>query len=150
MSPAKPFDIAKRMVWESYQDVKRSGGGTGVDGQRMEDFEKDLKNNLYKIWNRMCSGSYFPSPVLRVEIPKTDGGVRALGIPTITDRIAQAVVKRHLEPLVEPHFHEDSYGYRPWTLSPWMLWPAHDSGAGEIAGCWTWTSSSSLTALTMA
>ena len=113
MSTAKPFDIAKRMVWDSYLDVKRSGGGPGVDGQNMEEFEKDLKNNLYKIWNRMCSGSYFPSPVLRVEIPKAGGGVRALGIPTVSDRIAQAVAKRYLEPLLEPHFHEDSYGYRP-------------------------------------
>jgi len=117
------------MVWDSYLDVKRSGGGPGVDGQRMEDFEKDLKNNLYKIWNRMCSGSYFPSPVLRVEIPKAGGGVRALGIPTITDRIAQAVAKRHLEPLVEPHFHEDSYGYRPGRS-------ALDAVASARQRCW--------------
>lgn len=129
MSTAKPFDIAKRMVWDSYLDVKRSGGGPGVDGQRMEDFEKDLKNDLYKIWNRMCSGSYFPSPVLRVEIPKADGGVRALGIPTVTDRIAQAVVKRHLEPLAEPHFHEDSYGYRPGRS-------ARDAVASARQRCW--------------
>ena len=79
----------------------------------MEEFEADLKNQLYKIWNRMSSGSYFPPPVLRVEIPKADGGIRQLGIPTIGDRIAQAVVKRFLEPLVDPVFHEDSYGYRP-------------------------------------
>ena len=129
MSTAKPFDIAKRMVWDSYLDVKRSGGGPGVDGQSMEDFEEDLKGNLYKIWNRMCSGSYFPSPVLRVEIPKAGGGVRALGIPTITDRIAQAVVKRHLEPLVEPHFHENSYGYRPGRS-------ALDAVASARQRCW--------------
>lgn len=129
VSTAKPFDIAKRMVWDSYLDVKRSGGGPGVDGQSMEDFEEDLKDNLYKIWNRMCSGSYFPSPVLRVEIPKAGGGVRALGIPTITDRIAQAVAKRHLEPLVEPHFHEDSYGYRPGRS-------ALDAVASARQRCW--------------
>jgi len=113
MSSAKAFDIPKALVWDAYMDVKRSGGGPGVDGQRMEDFESDLKNRLYGIWNRMSSGSYFPPPVLRVEIPKSDGGVRELGIPTIGDRIAQAAVKRYLEPFVEPHFHEDSYGYRP-------------------------------------
>lgn len=113
MTSAKAFVIPKAMVWDAYMDVKRSGGGPGVDGQTMEGFEKDLKNQLYKIWNRMSSGSYFPPPVLRVEIPKADGGVRELGIPTISDRIAQAVAKRYLEPLVEPYFHEDSYGYRP-------------------------------------
>jgi RNA-directed DNA polymerase len=113
MSSAKAFDIPKALVWDAYKDVKRSGGGPGGDGQRMEDFERDLKNRLYRIWNRMSSGCYFPPPVLRVEIPKATGGTRELGIPTIGDRIAQAVVKRYLEPLVEPHFHEDSYGYRP-------------------------------------
>ena len=110
---AKAFDIPKKLVWDAYLDVKKSGGGPGIDGQRMEDFERDLKNNLYKIWNRLSSGSYFPPPVLRVEIPKADGGVRELGIPTISDRVAQATVKRYLEPLVEPYFHSDSYGYRP-------------------------------------
>ena len=113
MSSAKAFPIPKALVWEAYQDVKRSQGGPGADGQTMEEFEADLKNQLYKIWNRMSSGSYFPPPVLRVEIPKADGGIRQLGIPTIGDRIAQAVVKRFLEPLVNPVFHEDSYGYRP-------------------------------------
>ena len=110
---AKAFDIPKKLVWDAYLDVKKSGGGPGIDGQSMEDFETDLKNNLYKIWNRLSSGSYFPPPVLRVEIPKADGGVRELGIPTISDRVAQATVKRYLEPLVEPYFHPDSYGYRP-------------------------------------
>ena len=113
MNSAKAFDIPKVLVWDAYTDVKRSGGGPGVDGQTMEEFEHDLKNQLYKIWNRMSSGSYFPPPVLRVNIPKQGGGVRELGIPTIGDRIAQATVKRYLEPLVEPHFHENSYGYRP-------------------------------------
>jgi len=113
VSSAKAFEIPKALIWQAYLDVKRSSGGPGGDGQTMEDFEADLKNQLYKIWNRMSSGSYFPPPVLRVEIPKADGGSRQLGIPTISDRIAQAAVKRYLEPLVEPMFHEDSYGYRP-------------------------------------
>jgi RNA-directed DNA polymerase len=113
MSSAKAFDIPKVLVWDAYMDVKRSGGGPGVDNVSMKEFEHDLKNQLYKIWNRMSSGSYMPPPVLRVEIPKSDGGIRTLGIPTIGDRIAQAAVKRYLEPLVEPAFHEDSYGYRP-------------------------------------
>jgi RNA-directed DNA polymerase len=113
MNSAKAFDIPKALVWDAYMDVKRSGGGPGVDHQTMEEFENDLKNQLYKIWNRMSSGSYLPPPVLRVEIPKSNGGTRELGIPTIGDRIAQAVVKRYLEPLVDPHFHDDSYGYRP-------------------------------------
>ena len=113
MSSAKAFIIPKALIWEAYRDVKRSHGGPGVDGQTMEVFENDLRNQLYKIWNRMSSGSYFPPPVLRVQIPKPGGGIRQLGIPTIGDRIAQAAVKRYLEPLVEPYFHEDSYGYRP-------------------------------------
>ena len=93
MSEAKPFDISKRQVWEAYKVVKANDGAAGVDRQEIEDFDKDLKNNLYKLWNRMASGSYFPQPVLRVEIPKSDGGVRQLGIPTVSDRIAQAVIK---------------------------------------------------------
>jgi RNA-directed DNA polymerase len=113
MSTTKAFDIPKTLVWNAYQSVKRSAGGPGVDGQSMEEFEGDLRNNLYKIWNRMSSGSYFPPPVRLVEIPKPDGRLRPLGIPTIGDRIAQAVVKQYLEPIVEPEFHEDSYGYRP-------------------------------------
>jgi RNA-directed DNA polymerase len=113
MTTAKPFKISKQTVWAAYLQVKRSKGGPGFDNESMEDFEKDLKNNLYKIWNRMSSGTYFPPPVLEVEIPKTDGGKRKLGIPTISDRIAQTIVKQYLEPKVEPHFHEDSYGYRP-------------------------------------
>ena len=113
MSTAKPFAISKGMVWEAFKAVKANGGAPGADGQTLEDFAGDLANNLYRIWNRMASGSYFPPTVKRVEIPKQDGGVRELGIPTVGDRIAQAVVKRYLEELVEPHFHPDSYGYRP-------------------------------------
>src|SRR5437773_702961 len=110
---AKPFDIPKREVWEAYKRVKANQGAAGVDGQSIADFEADLANNLYKLWNRLASGSYFPPPVRRVDIPKDDGRTRPLGIPTVADRIAQMVVKRALEPLVEPHFHDDSYGYRP-------------------------------------
>src|SRR6478735_1916050 len=113
MAEAKPYAISKQVVWEAYQKVKANHGAAGVDGQSIEAFETDLKNNLYKIWNRMSSGSYFPPPVRLVEIPKASGGLRPLGIPTVADRVAQMVVKRHLEPLVEPHFHADSYGYRP-------------------------------------
>jgi len=110
---AKPFDISKRDVWESFKRVKANRGAAGVDGQTIADFEADLSNNLYKLWNRLSSGSYFPSPVRRVDIPKAAGGTRPLGIPTVMDRIAQEVVRRNLEPRLEPVFHIDSYGYRP-------------------------------------
>lgn len=113
MEKVRPFGIPKMAVWDAYLSVKRAGGGPGVDGETMEVFEEDLKNNLYKIWNRLSSGSYFPPAVLRVEIPKENGGVRKLGIPTIGDRIAQSVIKGFLEPIVEPVFHNNSYGYRP-------------------------------------
>jgi RNA-directed DNA polymerase len=113
MKEAKPFCITKKEVWEAYKRVKANKGAAGVDEQSLKDFEKGLKNNLYKIWNRMSSGSYFPPPVLTVKIPKKNGGERRLGIPTVADRIAQQVVKARLEPKLEPLFHEDSYGYRP-------------------------------------
>ena len=113
MTKGKSYEISKRVVWEAYKRVKANRGAAGVDRQSLEDFEKDLKNNLYKIWNRMSSGSYFPPPVRLVEIPKGQGGTRPLGIPTVADRIAQTVAKAYLEPLLEPHFHPDSYGYRP-------------------------------------
>ena len=110
----KPFAIPKSMVWEAYRRVAANKGAPGVDGQDLEEFESDLENNLYKIWNRMSSGSYFPPPVRAVEIPKPHSpGVRVLGVPTIADRVAQSVVAMYLEPLVEPRFHPDSYGYRP-------------------------------------
>ena len=112
-SQGKPFEIPKQMVWEAYQRVKANKGAAGVDGQSVEQFEQDLKNNLYRLWNRMSSGSYIPPPVKAVEIPKASGGVRILGVPTVADRIAQTVVAMHLEKLVEPVFHPDSYGYRP-------------------------------------
>ena len=110
----KPFVIDKMTVWEAYRRVKANKGAAGVDGQSIEEFEQDLKGNLYRIWNRMSSGSYFPPPVKAVEIPKAGGtGVRTLGVPTVADRIAQTVVRMVLEPAVEPVFHPDSYGYRP-------------------------------------
>jgi len=113
MGVAKPFNIPKKLVWEAYLRVKANGGAPGVDGQTVEAFEGNLKDNLYRLWNRMSSGTYFPPPVLRVGIPKRGGGTRNLGIPTVADRIAQTVVKMALESEVEPWFHHDSYGYRP-------------------------------------
>jgi RNA-directed DNA polymerase len=113
MSEAKPYDISKRLVWDAWKQVKENRGAVGVDGVSIAAFEKDLKGNLFKIWNRMSSGSYFAPPVRLVEIPKANGGVRPLGIPTIADRVAQTVVKMALEPEVEPIFHPASYGYRP-------------------------------------
>ncbi len=113
MVKTKPFSISKRAVWEAYRKVKVNRGASGVDHQSLEDFGQDLSNNLYKLWNRLCSGSYFPPAVLMVAIPKAQGGMRTLGIPTVADRIAQMVVKQAFEPSVEPYLHEDSYGYRP-------------------------------------
>jgi RNA-directed DNA polymerase len=113
VSEAKPYCISKQEVWEAYKRVKANQGAAGVDEQSIADFEERLKDNLYKIWNRMSSGSYIPPPVLTVKIPKAGGGERKLGIPTVSDRIAQMVVKSRLEPVVDPLFHPDSYGYRP-------------------------------------
>ncbi len=111
-APGKPFEISKRAVWEAYEKVKADNGAAGADGVSIEDFEKDLGDNLYKIWNRMSSGTCFPPPVRAVEIPK-QGGVRTLGVPAVGDRIAQTVVAGVLEERAEPVFHPDSYGYRP-------------------------------------
>lgn len=113
MSATKPFVIPKQLVMEAFRAVKANAGAAGVDRQSIEDFENDLKNNLYKVWNRMSSGSYFPPPVKAVEIPKKNGGIRILGVPTVADRVAQMVVKLVFEPTVEPVFLPDSYGYRP-------------------------------------
>ena len=112
MKESKQYNISKKVVLEAYKKVKFNRGSAGVDGVDFEKFEENLKDNLYKIWNRMSSGSYFPSPVLAVEIPKKNGGTRTLGIPTISDRIAQMIARMYLEPKVEPIFHKDSYGYR--------------------------------------
>jgi len=113
LDKAKSWSIPKLYVWDAYKRVKANRGAAGVDDQTIEEFERDLANNLYKLWNRMSSGSYFPPPVKRVNIEKRGGGFRPLGIPTVSDRIAQAVVKGYLEPELEKHFHPDSYGYRP-------------------------------------
>lgn len=113
-SQGKSFDISKWEVWEAFRQVKENGGAAGVDGVSIAEFEADLRNNLYRVWNRMSSGTWFPPAVRAVEIPKPHGGgTRMLGIATVADRVAQTVVARHLERLVEPIFHEDSYGYRP-------------------------------------
>ena len=106
----KPFVISKQVVWDAYEKVKANQGAAGVDGESIASFEVNLKANLYKLWNRMSSGSYFPPPVRAVEIPK-EGGVG--GAATVADRIAQTVVALYLEPDVDPLFHPDSYGYRP-------------------------------------
>jgi RNA-directed DNA polymerase len=108
----KSYDIPKLLVWDAWLKVKRNGGAAGADGVTVEQFEVNLKNNLYKLWNRMSSGSYFPGPVRAVEIPKK-GGTRILGIPNVVDRVAQTVAVLVLEPDVERVFHDDSYGYRP-------------------------------------
>jgi RNA-directed DNA polymerase len=124
-SSGKPFAVSKWEVWEAWEKVKANKGAPGVDDRSIEDFGADLKNNLYRIWNRMSSGSYFPPPVLAVEIPKSHGdGVRILGVPTVADRVAQTVVARRLEAKVEPIFHPDSYGYRP-----------HRSALDAVAAC---------------
>ena len=113
MDTPKTYGIPKKLVLNAYRLVKANHGAAGIDGQSIAKFEADLENNLYVIWNRMSSGSYFPPPVKAVEIPKKAGGTRILGVPTVADRVAQMVVKRVLEPIVEPVFHKDSYGYRP-------------------------------------
>lgn len=114
----KPFDIPKALIWKAFQCVKGNGGAAGVDRESIEQFESRLSDNLYRLWNRLCSGSYFPPPVKGVPIPKKSGGVRMLGVPTVADRVAQTAVKLLLEPQIDPMFHPNSYGYRPWALCP--------------------------------
>jgi len=109
----KSFSISKQLVSKAYKLIKANQGAAGVDGQSLDEYDKDITNNLYKLWNRMSSGSYFPAPVKAVPIPKKSGGERTLGIPTVEDRIAQMVAKLYLEPIIDPIFHKDSYGYRP-------------------------------------
>jgi RNA-directed DNA polymerase len=113
MTSTKPYGIAKREVWEAYQQVRANRGAAGIDEETIAMFEQNLSRNLYKLWNRMSSGSYFAPPVKQVEIPKAKGGTRKLGIPTVSDRIAHTVVKRAIEPILDPIFHPDWYGYRP-------------------------------------
>jgi len=113
MTSTKSFGITKRTVLEAYRHVKANQGAAGVDGQSLGMFEANLSGNLYKLWNRLASGSYFPPAVKQVEIEKRDGGVRMLGVPTVADRIAQVVIKSRIEATLDPLFHPDSYGYRP-------------------------------------
>ena len=113
MKTTKPFDISPEVVKEAWERVKSNKGSAGIDGQTIEQFEGKLEQHLYKIWNRMSSGAYFPPAVKAVGIPKKTGGERMLGIPTVADRVAQMVAKMYFEPLVEPYFDPDSYGYRP-------------------------------------
>lgn len=113
MEETKPFKISKKIVKIAFEKVKANKGTYGIDEQSISDFENNLKDNLYKIWNRMSSGTYFPKPVKAVAIPKKNGGTRILGIPTVEDRVAQMVAKIYFEPNVENIFYEDSYGYRP-------------------------------------
>jgi RNA-directed DNA polymerase len=125
----KPYEISKWAVWQAWLKVKANDGVGGVDGQSIKQFEQNLRGNLYKLWNRMSSGSYFPPPVKLVEIPKKDGGVRPLGVPTVADRIAQTVAAGELEKTVEPIFDPDSYGYRPGRS-------AHDALTVCRQRCW--------------
>jgi len=113
MNESKSIPISKQMVWNAYQKVRANGGSAGVDRQSIEDFEQNLSDNLFKLWNRLASGSYFPPAVKEVEIPKANGKVRKLGIPTVSDRVAQMVIKDYLEPTIDPLFHPNSFGYRP-------------------------------------
>lgn len=129
MDKPKSFDIPKRVVWEAWLRVKANKGSAGVDGVTVESYEANLKDNLYRLWNRMSSGSYFPKPVRAAEIPKATGGTRQLGIPTVEDRIAQTVLVRMLEPVLEPIFHQDSCGYRPGRS-------AHDAVERAQVRCW--------------
>jgi RNA-directed DNA polymerase len=129
MDKTKSYEISKDIVLEAFQRIKENKGAAGVDHESIEAFESDLDNNLYKIWNRMSSGSYFPPAVKAVEIPKKSGGTRILGVPTVFDRVAQMVVKIYFEPHVEPYFHPDSYGYRPSKS-------AADALAATRKRCW--------------
>ena len=113
MKEGKSYEISQHQILEAYKCVKANKGAGGIDGVNFESFEKNLKNNLYKLWNRMSSGTYFPKAVRGVEIPKKDGKKRLLGIPTIEDRVAQMTIRMNLEPIFEPIFRNDSYGYRP-------------------------------------
>lgn len=129
MQEAKPFEIDKRLIYEAYKKIKSNGGSAGIDDVEMDVYGENLKSNLYCLWNRMSSGSYMPKAVKLVEIPKSNGGKRPLGIPTITDRIAQMATVMEMEPFIEPYFHEDSYGYRPHRS-------AHDAIAKAEKRCW--------------
>jgi len=129
MKTARPFEISKQQVWLAYQNVKSNKGAAGVDQISIEEFDSNLKNDLYKLWNRMASGSYFPPAVKAVPIPKKSGSERTLGIPTISDRIEQTVVKIAIEPILDPIFDKDFYGYGPKKS-------AHDAIVTTRERCW--------------
>src|SRR3954469_8335939 len=129
-SNGKSFEISKHLIVEAWEKVQANGGAPGVDAVSITDFASDVRNNLYKLWNRMSAGSYLPSPVRAVEIPKDHGaGVRTLGVPVVADRVAQTAVARLLEEKLEPIFHPDSFGYRPGRS-------AHDALAATRRRCW--------------
>lgn len=130
MEQTKPFDISKRKLWDAYKLVRKNGGAAGVDGMTLEGMKNRERDVMYTLWNRMSSGSYFPQAVRRVDIPKKSGGSRPLGIPTILDRVAQMTARMYLEPILEPLFHPDSYGYRPNKS-------AHQAVAITRKRCWT-------------
>ena len=129
MNKVKPYQISKHSIWEAWKCVKSNAGAAGIDRESLADFELNLSGNLYKIWNRMSSGSYFPPAVLGVPIPKKQGGTRTLGVPTVSDRVAQTVVKLKIEPQLEKVFLDDSYGYRPGRS-------AHDAISITRKRCW--------------
>jgi len=129
MKENKSIEIPKALVWESWLNVRRNAGAAGIDGQSIADFEGKLGKELYKLWNRLSSGSYFPPPVKAVEIPKRSGGIRVLGIPAVADRVGQTVIKSLIEPRLETIFDVDSYGYRPGRS-------AHDALSVTRKRCW--------------
>jgi RNA-directed DNA polymerase len=126
---SRPYPITKEQVWEAFKLVRAKGGSAGVDGMTIKMVKANPEKHLYPVWNRLSSGSYFPPAVKRVEIPKSDGGVRTLGIPTVKDRVAQMVITRELEAIVEPHFSDSSFGYRPNKS-------AHDAIEQARTNCW--------------
>jgi RNA-directed DNA polymerase len=132
LEQTKPYSISKRELWDAYQLVRKNGGAAGVDGMTLEGMRDRERDLMYKLWNRMSSGSYFPEAVRRVDIPKKGGGLRPLGIPTVLDRVAQMTAKRYLEPILEPLFHPDSYGYRPNKS-------AHQAVAITRKRCWKYS-----------
>ena len=132
LTQRKPFEIPKALVWAAYHDVRKNRGAPGCDGQTLTEFDQQRDRNLYKIWNRLCSGTYFPPPVREKRIPKDNGKERVLGIPTVSDRIAQGAVKRFVEAKLDPIFHDDSYGYRPGRS-------AHDALRQCATRCWQYS-----------
>jgi RNA-directed DNA polymerase len=133
----KPFNITKKQVYEAYKAVKSNAGAAGVDKQTIEQFEGNLRNNLYKLWNRMSSGSYFPPPVRAVPIPKKTGGQRILGVPTVADRIAQMVVKQLIEPDLDQKYSWQTPMATGRRNRRSMLWALRVSGAGNMIGSWS-------------